>query len=271
MRQTPRQYHDFQRRVWQYYDRHGRDMPWRRDTSLYSVLVSELMLQQTQVARVITKFEAFVERFPDVTSLAIAPLADVIIMWQGLGYNRRAKYLHDAAQLISKRGEPRTRDELMTLPGVGPNTAGAIMAYTYNQPEVFIETNIRTVYIHEFFPDRQAVTDREITDIVTLTLDHDNPREWYWAVMDYGAYLKQTDARLGQSKQYKKQPPLKGSLREMRGEILRQLSKRTYTRDELRLQLNDNRFDAALLGLTRDGLVQQQDDQISLTGSEETS
>lgn len=272
MRLPAKDAHDFQQHVWGHYDRHGRDMPWRRNTSLYHVLVSELMLQQTQVTRVIPKFEAFMQRFPDVQSLASSSLADVIVMWQGLGYNRRAKYLHEAARRIVERGEPTTREALLDLPGVGINTAGAIMAYTYNQPGVFVETNVRTVYIHHFFADQSSVNDRDIATLVEQTLDRDNPREWYWAIMDYGSYLKQTDTRLHQSRQYKKQPPLRGSLREMRGRIVRHMSQYlSCDLASLRDELADERFDTALAGLVADGLVTHRAGQISLTGADKTS
>jgi A/G-specific adenine glycosylase len=153
---------DFQEIIWQQGRELYRDMPWRRDTRPYYVLVSEIMLQQTQVDRVIPKFEAFIAAFPTVRSLAEASLADVLTLWSGLGYNRRAKFLHEAAKKIE--GEfngvfPETPEALMSLPGVGVNTAGAIGAYSFNQPAIFIETNVRTVYFHHFFEDQVAVTD----------------------------------------------------------------------------------------------------------------
>ena len=246
-------------------------MPWRRDPSPYHVLVSELMLQQTQVARVIPKFLEFVRAFPTIEQLAAAPLAHVITQWQGLGYNRRAKYLHDSARMIvALPAWPATRDELMQLPGVGANTAGAIMAYAYNQPSVFIETNIRTVFIHEFFPNQPMVDDNTIIAYVEATLDHDNPREWYYALMDYGAHLKTSNNRLSQSKQHKKQSALRGSLREMRGWIIRDLTQHGPTSlvDMYDQYAHDTRVDKAVQGLVRDGLVGEQGGQISLTASE---
>ena len=247
-----------------------RDMPWREDTRPYYILVSELMLQQTQVARVIPKFEAFIERFPDVSSLAKATLADVLRLWQGLGYNRRAKFLHEAAKMITNdfNGDfPATYAEIMTLPGVGKNTAGAIMAYAFNQPAVFIETNIRTVYIHHFFNNHVDVDDKEIIALVTKTLDHDNPRAFYWALMDYGAWLKASGVRnISTSKHYKKQSALKGSVREVRGQIIRELAINDIRLEDLQHQIKaDARFESALVGLLTDGLVTQTDDLLHLT------
>lgn len=245
-----------------------RDMPWRRDTRAYYVMVSEIMLQQTQVDRVVPKFETFITAFPTVESLAAASLADVLRLWSGLGYNRRAKYLHDAAKQINTLEIfPQTTKDLQMLPGIGKNTAGAIMAYSFNKPSVFIETNVRTVYLHHFFPDGDKVADRQIEELLERTVNPKHPREFYWALMDYGAWLKrQGVGRIQQSKHYKKQSPLKGSVREVRGEIVRQLSRMDSAESELRQQLPaDERFIPALEGLIKDGLVARQSGKLHLT------
>ncbi len=246
---------NFQQLLYQKGEELYRTMPWREDTRAYYVLVSELMLQQTQVSRVIPKFEAFIERFPDEKSLANASLADVLKLWQGLGYNRRAKFLHEAAKSVVELGAfPDTFSELVKLPGVGKNTAGAILAYSFNQASIFVETNIRTVYIHHFFNDQFDVDDKQIIVLLEQTIDREHAREFYWALMDYGSWLKANGVRnISASKHYKKQSPLKGSLREMRGNILKVLSQ--ASNDDLRLLKNDERFMQALDGLERDGLV----------------
>lgn len=245
-----------------------RDMPWRQDTRAYYVLVSELMLQQTQVSRVIPKFEAFIAMFPSEHELAEASLADVLTLWQGLGYNRRAKFLHEAAKTVVQLGEfPDTYDGLVALPGVGKNTAGAILAYAYNQPSVFIETNVRTVYIHHFFADKTEVSDVEIHLLLEQTIDTEHPRQWYWALMDYGSWLKAQGVRTNaMSKGYKKQSPLKGSVREIRGQIIKALTEQsTLTEAELHRHVTvDNRYDTALAGLVADGLVRSRDGVLSL-------
>lgn len=239
-----------------------RDMAWRHDTQPYYILVSEMMLQQTQVSRVETKFAEFVARFPDVSSLARASLGEVLQLWSGLGYNRRAKFLWQAAQMIEREFSgafPDTIDQLVRLPGVGPNTAGAIAAYAYNQPVAFVETNIRTVYLHHFFPNRDNVADSDIRELVATTLDEEHPREWYWALMDYGTWLK--SQRLGHisgSKHYAKQSKLAGSVREMRGRILRTLAQETISDEALRTAvLADDRYDVAIASLQAEGLVQR--------------
>lgn len=245
-------------------------MPWRQDTLPYYVLVSELMLQQTQVARVVPKFEAFVARFPNEHSLADASLADVLHLWQGLGYNRRAKFLHDAAKkIVSDFGGtfPESEHEIKSLPGVGTNTTGAILAYAFNRPAVFIETNIRTVFINHFFADELEVHDRVIAERLSETLDREHVREYYWALMDYGSWLKRSGVKnINRSTGYKKQSPLEGSVRQVRGQILRVLGTGTMSQDSLQRALAaDERFEPALRGLEKDGLVTISNHGIHLT------
>jgi A/G-specific adenine glycosylase len=250
----------FQEIIWQKGRELFRDMPWRNDTRPYYVLVSEIMLQQTQVDRVRPKFQAFIDAFPTVQSLAAASLDTVLQLWSGLGYNRRAKFLHEAAKMVVSEydGEfPSSSTELIKLPGVGVNTAGALLAYSFNQPSLFIETNVRTVYFYHFFEGQTEVSDTELRAFVEATIDKEHPREWYWALMDYGSYLKRQGAGMNtKSKHYKKQAPLKGSVREVRGQILRVLSARRLSEAALRQAVTaDERFEAALQGLIKDGLV----------------
>ncbi len=250
----------FQELVWQKGRELYRDMPWRQTDDPYKIMVSELMLQQTQVDRVIPKYQDFIDRYPDVFALATAPLGDIIALWNGLGYNRRAKFLHDAAAKIMTDFDghvPSTFEGLVSLPGIGPNTAGAILAYGFNQPAGFIETNIRTVYFQHFFADSHLVTDDELRKVVGETADTEHPRQWFWALMDYGSYLKkQGSGQLDKSAHYKKQPALKGSVREVRGQIIRTLTKADLTHDELREDVvADERFDGALAVLQKEGLV----------------
>lgn len=251
---------EFQEIIWQKGRELFREMPWRENTQPYYVMVSEIMLQQTQVDRVIPKFEAFMERFPSIDALAKASLAEVLQLWSGLGYNRRAKFLHEAAQKISTEYNgtfPETKEELIKLPGVGINTAGAMLAYSFNKPEIFIETNVRTVYFYHFFLDHEEVSDTELRAVVEATIDTEHPREWYWALMDYGSYLKrQGIGQNNKSRHYKKQAPLKGSVREVRGQILKLLTVKDLKEAELRLELKaDERFESALLSLEKEGLI----------------
>ncbi len=183
------------------------------------------MLQQTQAPRVVQKYEEFIKKFPTIKSLAKARLKTVLKLWQGLGYNRRALNLQRAAQEIVKVFKsrfPKDTKTLQSLPGVGPATAGDIMAFAFNKAEVVIETNIRTVFIHHFFKDQKNIHDNDIIPLIKKTLDHTNPREWYYALMDYGAMLKKTIPNPSRrSQHYTKQSPFKGSNREIRSKILK--------------------------------------------------
>jgi A/G-specific adenine glycosylase len=258
--------------LWEYYAQHGRgSLPWRQPEQNgsfdpYKIMVSELMLQQTQVQRVIPKYTAFLGLFPTTQELATADLGDVLRAWQGLGYNRRAKFLWQAAQAVNAVGTfPRTQVELIKLPGVGANTAGAILAYAYNQPVVFVETNVRTVYIHHFFADRADVTDKEILAPLEQTLDHENPREFYWALMDYGSHLKATVGNLNRaSKHYTKQSQFHGSRRQVRGQVIRLLGVRDYDLPGLTEAVADERLQAILDELVIEQLITFQKEKYHL-------
>lgn len=258
--------------IWDYYHVHGRhDLPWRRsevDGSFdpYKIMVSEIMLQQTQVPRVIPKYEEFLDRFKNIQALAAADLGDVLRVWQGLGYNRRAKFLWQAAHNLNVLGAfPDTQLELVKLPGIGSNTAGAILAYACNLPTVFIETNIRTVYIHHFFGDCIDVDDKEIRTLLEETMDRENPREFYWALMDYGSNLKATLGNLNKaSKHYKKQSSFKGSRRQVRGAVLKALGDHAQSLAKLQQIIPDDRLESVLDDLSTEGLIRASGGEFSL-------
>lgn len=217
--------HRFKKMVWDFYKIHGRNsLPWRKTKDPYKILVSEIMLQQTQVDRVIPKYKAFIQKFPTIKALAQSSNKEVMSLWKGLGYNNRALRLKQTAEIIEKEYKgtfPKEYSLLIDLPGVGPATAGDILAFAWNIPKPIIETNLRSVYIHYFFPKKKKVTDKEILALVEETLDTENPREWYWALMDYGSHLKKQGLKNNtQSKHYKKQSAFKGSNRELRSSIL---------------------------------------------------
>lgn len=204
-----------------------RRLPWRETNDPYRIMVSEVMLQQTQVDRVVEKYLLFIETFPNVTSLAAASLQQVLALWQGLGYNRRGKALHDAARLIVDQWDgrmPTAREELTTLPGIGPYTAAAVAVFAYNQPLPLIETNIRAVYLHFFFEDREGINDREILPLIEATLDRRNPRRWFNSLMDYGAMLKRAESNPSRrSAHHTRQTPFNGSNRQLRGKLIKSL------------------------------------------------
>lgn len=255
----------FRKAVRDYYAKHARPMPWRETRDPYRIVVSEVMLQQTQVPRVIEKYKAFIRRFPTLRKLAAAQLRDVLAAWQGLGYNRRALALKRlAADVVARHGGriPDDRDALRALPGIGEATSGSILAFAFNKPAVFIETNIRSVYIHHFFRDRAGVKDEELIPYIEKTLDRKNPREWYYALMDYGVYLKsQMPNPSRKSSHYKKQSRFKGSDRELRGRILRLLTAQGRMRQSVLLKaLKSDRQRAGriLATLRSEGLITKQ-------------
>jgi len=219
---------EFQKKIFDHYKKEGRhDLPWRKTKDPYKVLVSEVMLQQTQVDRVVPKYREFLKAFPNMVSLSDAANAEVLRLWSGLGYNRRALYLKRAAEAVASSfgGKfPADPDVLETLPGVGPYTARAVATFSRGGSYIFIETNIRRVFIHAFFSRSAAVPDKDIIPLIRQTLPKaSRTREWYWALMDYGSSLKKMTANPNRrSAHYAKQSAFKGSLRELRGKILRQ-------------------------------------------------
>jgi A/G-specific adenine glycosylase len=218
---------EFRNIVLNHYRDHGRDLAWRRTTDPYRILVSEIMLQQTQVERVTVKYPAFIDEFPDFPSLARSPLTDILTLWQGMGYNRRAISLQNCARRVVKEYDgilPQDPGVLATFPGIGRATAASICAFAFNMPVVFIETNIRRVFIHFFFSDDEPVHDTDILPLVASSLYQKNPRIWYWALMDLGSALKKTIPNPNRrSTQYVRQSSFEGSDREIRGRIIKTL------------------------------------------------
>jgi A/G-specific adenine glycosylase len=257
---------EFRRRIRAYWRRRGRhDLPWRRTNDPYRILVSEVMLQQTQVARVIPKYHQFLRRFPNFAALSRAHTREVLAAWQGLGYNRRALALKRCAEIVTKifSGKlPSDEKILRTLPGIGGATAGAIVAFAFNRPSVFIETNIRRVFIHFFFPHATAVRDNEIRALVAQTLPRRNIREWYWALMDYGAMLAKRlpENPNTRSARYRRQSPFEGSHRQLRGKILALILKKgaLHASEIARaLDIPLQKINRALRTLSRDGFLHQ--------------
>jgi A/G-specific adenine glycosylase len=218
---------EFRNLVCDHFHRSGREMPWRQTHDPYRILVSEIMLQQTQVQRVETKYQDFIAAFPDFPSLARAPLREVLRVWQGMGYNRRAMALQKIARRVVAEFNGKLPDSVATLrtfPGIGAATAGAIVAFAFNKPTVFLETNIRRVFLHIFFHDREGVRDRELLPLIEKTLDREKPRQWYYALMDYGARLKnEAENPNRRSAHYSRQAPFEGSDRQIRSLILKTL------------------------------------------------
>lgn len=243
---------------------HGRILPWRKTRNPYRILVSEIMLQQTQVERVIEKYSSFIRTFPNFSALAKAPLRKLLIQWQGLGYNRRALSLRTLALQVVKehRGRlPSEPEELVRLPGIGNYTAGAVAAFAFSKPVVFLDTNIRRVFIHEFFRVREKVRDEEIIPLVGQTLDRDDPGKWYNALMDYGTLLKKLQENPNRkSAHYTRQSPFENSNRQVRGRLLNVLVKETpLTRAQIVMMtgMDPERVDRNLANLIEEGFVKK--------------
>lgn len=263
----------FIKTVWEHYKNHGRDFPWRRTQNPYRILVSEVMLQQTQTDRVVPYYRAFLKNFPSFRALSRANVRDVLHTWQGLGYNRRALYLKKTAEKVTRdyAGRlPRDPAALKRLPGIGDATAGAVCAFAFNKPVPFLETNIRRAYIHFFFPERKTVSDKEILALVEQTLDHKNPREWYFALMDYGAALAQektVENPNRRSKAYHKQAPFEGSNRQLRGKVIRLLlaeGELPAATLQSELSVPQKRLETVLEGLAKDGFITRRRSRIAL-------
>ena len=218
----------FQSLIWNYYRRHARPMPWRESSDPYHIYLSEVMLQQTQVARVLPRYLQYIKRYPTITEVAQAPLSQLLQMWQGLGYNRRAINMGRACRLMATHHSgriPQRRKELLALPGVGVATAGAILVYAFGQRAPFIETNIRRLFIHFFFAERpltDSIADSEIMPLIEKSLPRRKLRHWFYALTDYGAKLARKSPNPNRRAQaYRQQPPFAGSHRALRGAIIR--------------------------------------------------
>ena len=203
-----------------------RDLPWRRTRDPYAIWISEVMLQQTQVTRVDGRWQRWLERFPTVEDLAQAEQSDVLVEWQGMGYNRRALSLLRAARLVVERnaGFPKDLHDLLALPGIGPATAAGIRAFAFDLPGVYLETNVRTVFLHELYPREDGVPDKRLVPLVQAACPPDGARAWYYALLDYGAWLKRTVPNPSRrSRSHVRQSRFEGSHRQKRGEVVRLL------------------------------------------------
>jgi A/G-specific adenine glycosylase len=268
---TPAAILSFQKKISRYFSKRGRDLPWRNTDNPYHILVSEIMLQQTQVERVIEKYGQFIKQFPDFYRFSRAPLRKILTVWQGLGYNRRAIALKQIACKVMEEYHgifPSDPEVLKTFPGIGEATAGAIAAFAFNQPAIFLETNIRRVFIHHFFSHKAAVRDTEISPLIEKTLDTSDPRKWYYALMDYGAMLKKEQENPNRrSAHYQRQSPFEGSNRQIRGMILRVLMKGTpLSKSEIAKRIGRSVHDVNdnLMQLQKEGFIKKAGGKFSI-------
>ena len=254
----------FQEYIYTFFEEHGKEFPFRKNITPYNVLISEIMLQQTQTKRVSEKFLNFIRIFPDFQTLSEAPLKEILKEWQGLGYNRRAIALKKIAGIVIKSHNgnlPKSIEELKSFPQIGHNTASSILTFAFNQPTIFVETNIRTVFIYFFFHNKNNINDKEIIPLIEKTFDKNSPRNWCYALMDYGVMLKKKFPKLNKkSAHYRKQSPFKGSARQIRGKILKILvEKKTISKSELKNNFkytNGDLMNKILLQLEREGFIE---------------
>ena len=263
----PEKIKKFKVKILTYYKNNKRIMPWRDISNPYKIFVSEMMLQQTQVERVKIKYTEFIKKFPTLKSVAQTEKTELLKIWQGLGYNRRALFIKQTCEEIILKHSgtfPRDFEILKTLPGIGPSTAGAICAFAYNQSVFFIETNIRAVILHFFFKNKEKVSDKEVFEILKkITPDDVTPRDWYYALYDYGTFLKKSlgknKIKLHQkSKHYTKQSKFEGSFRQKRAHVLRlKLANSDITDTEIlnKLNISPQELEDVYVSLDKDGLI----------------
>ena len=225
---SPERLEEFSATVWERGRELYRDLPWRDTHDPYAILLSEVMLQQTQVSRVMGRWEQWLETFPTIADLASAPLPPVLELWQGMGYNRRALNLKRCAEEVVAMHDgvvPSDKKALLGLPGIGPSTSAGVRVFAFRQPDMYLETNVRAVFIHELFPGRESVADKELVSLVEATCPQDaRVRAWYYALLDYGAYLKKTMPNpTRRSKHYTRQSKFEGSHRQKRSYLLRRV------------------------------------------------
>jgi A/G-specific adenine glycosylase len=215
----------FRRIVLGFYTEAARSFPWRETHDPYGILVSEIMLQQTQTSRVEERYPEFLRAFPTVRALAKARQSEVLALWQGMGYYRRARNLHKAAIMMCEEHRGVIPDDyasLRRLPGIGDYTAAAISAFAFNKPIAMIETNIRAVYLYAWYPEQHAITDKELFAHIERTMDTKRPRDWFYALMDFGVALKKARPRIHErSKHHVKQSAFEGSDRQLAARILK--------------------------------------------------
>ncbi len=222
----------FQEEILTWYNEHQRDLPWRHTRDPYRILISEVMSQQTQISRVVTKYTEWLVRFPTVVVLADAPVSEVLKYWSGLGYNRRALNLKKTAEKIVNEYDgtfPDNERELLKLPGIGPYTARAILCFAFNKQVAVVDTNVRKVILTQIIDrsnvlrlsdssEKTSLSERDMEEIAQKLLPHGKAYEWNQALMDYSsAVLKK------EKMQIPKQSKFIGSHRYYRSKVLRVL------------------------------------------------
>ncbi|EKE40297.1 hypothetical protein ENUP19_0304G0045 [Entamoeba nuttalli] len=255
-------------KILKFYEKEGRKLPWRETTDKYKILVSEVMLQQTQVTRVIEKYKSWLIRFPTIQDLAKANLADVLEEWNGLGFNSRGKRLRDLAIEVCERYNgiiPSSVDKLLNLPGIGPYTANAVLIFSENQDIATVDANIRRILIHELSLDEKT-PENILFAYANKCLPLGRSRDWHNALMDYGA-LVATGKKTGITAK-SKQSKFEGSRRSYRAELLRRIRKNNGSLSiencEEVIKGTKYTLEEIIEGLEKDGIVHKEGDFIIL-------
>jgi len=272
----------FQWLLFRWYKTYQRDLPWRKTHDPYKILVSEVMLQQTQVPRVIPKYVVFIKRYPTAASFAKAPTADILRLWSGLGYNRRAIYLKRATEIIADEWHnqwPRTIGELQKLPGVGLYTAGAILSFAFNKDVPLADVNMERVIGRIFVgPVWPKLSQKQLLAVIAQVLPKNKSRLFPHAVMDLGAALNANDDFLAiwrkefpalfirEPKTENRQPKWQGSNRQIRGAVLKSLQGGTKSTQDLSMELSVSlsRLNELVSALASDGLVKKVGQKVAL-------
>ncbi len=256
----------FQHKILDWYDKNQRDLPWRKTRDPYAILVSEVMSQQTQINRVMEKYEQWMDLFPTLRDLADAKTSDILTMWSGLGYNRRALYLQKAAKIIKEtyHGEfPKYGIELLQLPGIGEYTASAIRCFAFNEQIAVIDTNVRKVISIHFFngisPSKAA-----LKDFATKLLPPQKAYEWNQALMDYAA-MELHEYKISIPKQSK----FIGSNRYYRGSMVKMLvaNKKLsihFLQKHFEKEISLDRINEVINSLVKDQLVEYEEGVLKL-------
>ena len=257
MKITKKQINQFQSKVLSFYKENRRDLPWRNTTDPYKILISELMLQQTQVSRVINYYDKWIKQWPTIDLLAQASRKDVLKAWMGLGYNTRGINLHRSAQKIVNdyNGDLlETMKNYKEIPGIGKYTSRAVQIFSTNADIVTVDTNIRRILISEFHLS-EDVTDKELWQLAEQTLPTGRSREWHNALMDYGALFLTAKKTGIQPKT--KQSRFEGSDRQIRAQILRQLMEKTVSLSELQkiFEIEQNRLQQILDKMVKENII----------------
>lgn len=273
MRPTTRQIDTFQQKIFTWWKSHKRDLPWRHTRDAYKIFVSEVMLQQTQVSRALPKYEEFLHAFPDVSALARASVADVLRVWKGMGYNRRALYMREAAKSVvayHKGQFPTNEHDLCALSGLGRYTARAILVFAYEQDVAMVDTNIRQILVHEFFSDVPQ-KERIIEETADLVLPRGKSWDWHQALMDYGALeLKNERPKVKKKSATVKRIPFRQTDRFFRGRIVDSLREKKMRSSDLidshvRLYRTKPESLARIIGkLKEDGLIEETNGYLTL-------